>query len=528
MARTFPVVIVGSGAAGGMAAWALTQLGMECCLLEAGPLIDIDKQRELRAVFDLPFRGFGTPERFLHVVQASEFDENLWAGEKENPYSYPPGDPYYWVRIRMAGGRTTRWGRASWRLSDLDFQAKDLDGFGENWPLKYDDLAHFYDRAETLFSVQGRNEGIPQLPDGKLLPDESPDSPANQRFIAAAAKRDIRITKPRRATGTLASSLNLLLPAAVESGKLKLVTNAVAREVTIDPVSGRANGVSFVDRRSRREFHVAAEAVILGASTLESTRLLLNSKSTRWPEGLANARGTLGRYLFDQFYVKSVVQAIVPEARASRGQSRVTGGAGYICRFRNLRRNEKHPFLRGYVYDFNSGSTPNPKYIRGVGEGMLRELSDLQSAGFSLTTMGEVLPRYENVASINPNLRDAWGIPSLHVVHRYTDNEHKMAEDSRQVADELCREAGFEVLESHAQMVPPGESIHELGGCRMGGDPKTSMLNRWNQCHEIPNLLVVDGSCFPSGGAQNPTLTILALSLRAAEHLADTMKRGDV
>lgn len=526
MAKTFPVVIVGSGAAGGMAAWALTRMGVECCLLEAGPLIDIEKQRELRAVYDLPFRGFGTPGRFPHVTQASEFDENLWADEKQNPYSYPPDDPYYWVRIRMAGGKTTRWGRASWRLSDLDLKARDIDGFGENWPVSYAELAPFYDRVEPMFSVLGRNEGIPQLPDGKLQVDQSPDSPANARFIQAAAKRGIRITKPRRASGTLASSLNLLLPPALETGKLSLVTNAVARVVTVDPVSGQANGVAFVDRRSKREFHVRAETVIVGASALESVRLLLNSRSTRWPSGLGNTNGTLGRYLFDQIYVKNVVQAIVPEARASRAAGRVTGGSGYVCRFRNLKKGEGHPFLRGYVYDFGSGGTPNPRYVPGVGEKMLRELGDLQNTGFALTTMGEVLPRYENVATIDSKLRDAWDIPALHITHRYTDNENKMAEDSRQVAEELCRDAGFEILESHAQMVPPGESIHELGGCRMGTDPKTSMLNGWNQSHAVPNLYVLDGSSFPSGGAQNPTLTILALSLRAAEHLVESKKRG--
>jgi choline dehydrogenase-like flavoprotein len=197
MPKTFPVVIVGSGASGGMAAWALTRLGVECCLLDAGPMIDLEKQRELRPVYDLPFRGFGTPGRFPHVTQASEFDENMWADEKQNPYTHPENDPYYWVRIRMVGGKMNRWGRASWRLSDLEFKARDHDGFGENWPVSLAELAPFYDRVEPMFKVQGRNEGLPQLPDGKLLIDGSPESPANQRFIKAAAKRGIPTTKPR-------------------------------------------------------------------------------------------------------------------------------------------------------------------------------------------------------------------------------------------------------------------------------------------------------------------------------------------
>lgn len=529
MPKKFPVVIVGSGAAGGMAAWTLTKLGIECCLLDAGPMIDIEKQRELRAVYDLPFHGFGTPGRFPHVTQASEFDENVWADEKQNPYSYPLNDPYYWVRIKMIGGKMNRWGRASWRLSDLEFKCKDHDGFGENWPVSLAELSPFYDRVEPMFKVQGRNEGIPQLPDGKLILDESPDSPANKRFIEAATKRGIHITKPRRATGTLASSLNLLLPEALETGKLSLVPNAVAREITVDPKTGLANGVSFIDRRSKREFWVGGERIIVGASTLESVRLLLNSKSPRWPNGLGNSNGVLGHYLFDQIYVKNVVQAIVPEARQSRGQKGVTGGGGYICRFRNLKKDQReNGFIRGYTYDFGSGGTPNPRYLHGYGESMLKELADVQSASFAATTMGEVLPRFENVAKVDPKLKDAWGIPALHIQHRYTENEHKMAEDSRQVAEELCRAAGFEVLESHAQMVPPGESIHELGGCRMGEDPKKSMLNRWNQSHDVKNLFVVDGSSFVCGGAQNPTLTILSLSMRASEYLADKMKRQEL
>ncbi|MDX2180898.1 MAG: GMC family oxidoreductase [Bryobacteraceae bacterium] len=528
MPKTFSAVIVGSGASGGMAAWVLTRAGIDCCVLEAGPLVDFERQRELRPVYELPFRGFGTPGRFPHVTQASEFDENLWLDEKQNPYSHPANDPYFWVRIRMAGGKMNRWGRASWRLSDLEFKARDHDGFGENWPVEYATLAPYYSRVEPMFKVQGRNEGLPQLPDGVLLEDGSPDSPANARFIAAAAKRGIRITKPRRATGTLASSLNLLLPDAAATGKLTLVPNAIAREIAFDAKTGRVNGIHYLDRRSKRDFFIGAKAVVLGASTLETVRLLLNSASPRWPQGLGNASGTLGRYLFDQIYVKNVVQALVPEARASRQGRSQTGGAGYICRFRNVEKSEKLPFLRGYTYDFGSGGAVNPRYIPKYGEPLMREIADLGSASFSLTTMGEVLPRYENRASIHPTLKDDWGIPALHIEHRYTANERAMAKDSMEVASELCRDAGFEILEAHSQMVPPGESIHELGGCRMGADRKTSMLDQWQQSHEIPNLFAMDGSTFVTGGAQNPTLTILALAMRSSERLAERMKSGEL
>jgi choline dehydrogenase-like flavoprotein len=280
------------------------------------------------------------------------------------------------------------------------------------------------------------------------------------------------------------------------------------------------NGAHFVDRVSKREYHVRAKVVVLGASCLESTRILLNSN-------LANSSGVLGRYLFDQFYVKNVVQAIVPEAKGGKATRTLIGGGGYIPRFRNLKERRKD-FLRGYAYDFGSGGTPGPQYFPSYGEKLWKDLEEVQGAGFALTTMGEVLPRYENVVRINKQKVDAWGIPVLHIQQKYTDNEYNMAKDSMHVAEELCRDAGFEILAKHAQMAPPGESIHELGTCRMGDNPKTSVLNKWNQAHDVKNLFVVDGSCFVSGGAQNPTLTILALAMRASEYLYAEARKGNL
>ena len=521
------VLIIGSGASGGMAAHTLTKLGVQCLMLDAGPQLDFDRQRALKPVYDLPFRGFGEPGRFPHVTQASEFDANLWADEKQNPYTYDPADPYYWVRIRLIGGKTLRWGRASWRMSDFEFKNKDHDGFGDNWPISYADLAPYYDRVEPMFRVSGRKEGLSQLPDGVFIEDDSRDSLSVQRFIESAKRRNVPTTKPRVATGTLASSVNLLLPDALATGKLTIVPNAVVREVTVDKNTGKANGVSFVDRKSKREYFVPAKVVIVGASCLESTRLLLNSRSRQHPNGLGNSSGVLGHYLFDQFYVKNVVQAVVPEARGGRASRGLMGGGGYIPRFRNLDTREKK-FIRGYAYDFGSGGTPEAKYLPLYGDALMKELAELHNTGFDLTTMGTVLPRFEHHVRIDSDVKDAWGIPSLHITQRYTDNEYEMARDSMNVAEELCRGAGFEILAKHFEMVPPGESIHELGTCRMGADPKTSVLNQFNQSHDVRNLFVMDGSSFVSGGPQNPTLTILALAMRASEYLADELKKGNL
>ncbi|MBI3682635.1 MAG: GMC family oxidoreductase [Acidobacteria bacterium] len=527
MAANYDVLIIGSGAAGGMAAWVLARAGARCLMLDAGPLMDYDKQRVMKAVCDLPYRGFGRPGRFPHITQASEFDANLWADEKQNPYTYEPQDPYYWVRIRAVGGRTLRWGRASWRLSDYEFKCGDHDGFGDNWPLSYADVAPYYDRVEPMFHVTGRNEGLPQLPDGKLIPDNSRDPQSVQRFIDACTRKGIPTTKSRRAMGTLASSANLLLPQALDSGNLTLTPNAVVREITVDPGTGLADGALFVDRRSRREYHARASIVVLGASTLESTRILLNSKSRLHPNGLGNSSGVLGHYLFDQFYVKNVVVAVVPEARGGKGSRGLMGGGGYIPRFRNLKSKEKN-FLRGYACDFGGGFTPAAKYFPLYGGELLRELEDVADAGFSLTTMGESLPRFEHQVRIHPDLKDEWGMPALHITQKYTDNEYKMAKDSMETAAQLCQDARFQVIATHAQMAPPGESIHELGTCRMGSNPKTSVLNRWNQSHDVKNLFVVDGGSFVSGGVQNPTLTILALSMRAGEYIVARRRAGEL
>ncbi|HLJ45433.1 MAG TPA: GMC family oxidoreductase [Bryobacteraceae bacterium] len=527
MKQDYDVLIIGSGASGGMAAYTLTKLGISCLMLDAGPLLDFEKQRELKPVYDLPYRGFGEPGRFPHVTQASEFDANLWADEKQNPYTYDPKDPYYWVRIRLIGGKTLRWGRASWRMSDYEFKNKDHDGFGDNWPISYADLAPYYDRVEPMFRVSGRKEGFPQLPDGVFIEDNSRDSASVQRFLDSAKRMGVPTTKQRRATGTLASSVNLLLPDALATGKLRIVPNAVVREITVDRNSAKVNGVSFVDRKSKREYHATARVVMVGASCLESTRLLLNSASRQYPNGLGNSSGALGHYLFDQFYVKGVVQAVVPEARGGKAARGLMGGGGYIPRFRNLANREKK-FIRGYAYDFGSGGTPAAKYLPLYGEALLKELADVSGAGFDMTTMGTVLPRFEHHVRIDAGVKDAWGIPALHISQRYTDNEIEMAKDSMSVGEELCRGAGFEVIAKHHEMVPPGESIHELGTCRMGESPKTSVLNGFNQSHDIRNLFVIDGSSFVSGGAQNPTLTIAALAMRASEYLAEEMRKGSV
>jgi choline dehydrogenase-like flavoprotein len=520
--KEYDVLIIGSGASGGMAAHTLTRKGLKCLMLDAGPPVDFSRHRALRPVYELPYRGFGKPGRLPHVFQANEFNANTWADEEQNPYTHDPKEPFNWVRVRLVGGKSLFWARMSFRLSDYEFKAKDHDGYGDNWPISYADLAPFYDRVEPIFRVTGRKEGLAQLPDGVFVEDESPYSESIQRFAASAKQRGIPVTKIRRALGNgqLASSLNLLLPDALATSNLRIVPNAVVREITVDKRTGLVNGANFVERQSRREMRVKARVVVVGASCLESTRLLLNSN-------IANSSGVLGHYLHDQFYISQSVQAVVPEARDGKGGRALMGGGAYIPRFRNLKGKEKD-FIRGYAIDFNTGGTPDARYFPLYGEPLNKAIESCRGAGISFTTMGEVLARRENRVRIDDKVRDAWGIPALRIETRYTDNEFKMAKDAVSTLEELCHASGFEVLAKREAMFPPGYSIHELGTCRMGDDPKTSVLNKWNQSHDIKNLFVVDGSSFVSGGTQNPTMTILALAMRASEYLAEEMRKGNV
>ena len=520
--KQYDVLIIGSGASGGMAAYTLTQKGLKCLMLDAGPAVDFARHVGPKPVYELPYRGFGKPGRLKHVFQSSEFSANFWVDEAQAPYTYDPKEPYNWVRVRAIGGKTLNWGRVSLRLGDLEFKARDHDGFGDNWPIGYSDLAPYYDKVEPIFRVTGRKEGLPQFPDGIFVEDNTPDSEATKRFAAAGNSRGMTVSKTRQALGGNpgASSFSLLLPAARATGNLTIVPNAVVRTITTDKNTGLVGGVSFVDRVSGRELHAKAKVIVVGASCLESTRLLMNS-------GIANSSGVLGHYLHDHFYVAPAIIGVVPEARNGKATpALVGGGPNLIPRFVNLKGKEKN-YHRGYGVDFRTVGNV-ARYLPGWGEELERQIDSCRGASFGVGVQGEVLPRYESEVRIDPKVRDAWGVPVLNFRTRYTDNEFNMAKDAVETLAEVCREAGFEVLTKNDKMFPPGYSIHEMGTCRMGDNPKTSVLNKWNQSHDIKNLFVVDGSSFVSGGWQNPTLTIMALAMRSSDYLAEEMRKGNL
>ena len=518
----FDVLIIGSGHAGGMAAKVLTEKGARCLMLNAGPVADVVHDAERKPAYELPYRGFRPPGKVEHVFQSNEFNANVWVDEKEVPYTFDPAHPYNWVRVRLFGGRSLFWSRQSFRLSDYEFKARSHDGFGDDWPISHAELSPFYSRVEDIFQVCGAMDGPPQMPDGNFILDKDPWSDSMLRFTAAGKRLNMPICKPRRALGRngLASSVNLLLPDAEKTGKLTSVANAVVRELTVDKATGRPNGCHFVDRLSQREMTVKARVVVLAAGTLESTRLLLNSN-------IGNSSGLVGRYLMDQIYGAGMVCS-VPEARSGRSNTKLMGGGAIVPRFRNIN-SKSNSFLRGYALNVTSSTGGlDPRNFAAYGAELQHKLDEYHGSGFHMTIMGEVLGRYENHVRIDKEKVDAWGIPVLHVETSYTDNEYAMAEDAVDVGCEIAEAAGFEVLSRNNVPNPPGYSIHEVGTCRMGDDPKRSVLNRWNQSHDHKNLFVVDGSAFTSSGWQNPTMTILSLSMRASEYLAGEMTKQNL
>lgn len=528
-AKTYDVLIVGSGHSGGMAANILTKAGADCLMLNAGPEPDFEHNRVSKPVYELPYHGFGQPGRLEHVYQASEYNANQWVDEAENPYTYDPANRYNWVRVRLIGGRSLFWARQSFRLSDFEFKAGDLEGTGVNWPVSLAELDPFYSRVEAIFRVTGRKEGWPEFPDGNFVETSGGMSAAGSESATMKTVAEIggrrhgmKFSRMRQALGEggLASSVNLLLPDAMATGKLQLVSNAIVREITTDKNSGLVNGAYFLDRHSRRETHVKAKVVVLAAGTLESTRLLLNSN-------LANSSGVMGHYLHDQIYGVNVT-ASVPEARDGKRPQGLMGGSAFVPRFRNLKKDEKRNFIKGYCINLSSGGNANANFFADYGESLQKRMDSYAGSCVSGSIYGERPARFENHVRIDKDVKDAWGIPVLHIQVKDGDNELNMAKDAADTLEDVFHTAGWDIVSKTDRYYPPGYSIHEVGTCRMGDNPKSSVLNKWNQSHDIKNLFVVDGSCFVTCGWQNPTMTIVSLAMRASEYLSGQMAKGNL
>ena len=580
--KTYDAVIVGSGAAGGMAAHVLTTHGLKVLLLEAGRKLNIEQElKSMEWPYDHPRRGDlppgsralsfneytirkppyakGLPNKHVYSYVGGwgggDYAKNILVDEKDHPFT---GTNYAWVRARCLGGKTNIWGRLALRLSDYDFKAASRDGFGENWPISYSDIEPYYDKVDLYLGISGHKENLPYLPDS-LFQRSLKLNPADIRLREGLAKMG-RVLTPYRAGVTtdglkhnkyrsrcygrgacdrrpggcdihaaFDSPTGLIYP-AMDTGNLTLRTNATVHEVTVDKHTGKASGVSFVDTETGKTYSVKAKTVILGASTLESTRLLLLSKSHQHPNGIGNSSGHVGHNFCEHLMGPGVTGLAKELVGRPRTLDDGHPGGFYIPRFRNL--TEKNPnFIRAYGFEGSSGTSMFPSGVSswpGFGSAYKKKVRDYAGAFISIGGFGEVLPRYENSVSIDHGMKDRWGVPVLKFDYRFGDNEKKMAADMADSAREMFEAAGIEVIGVDREVLTEGWSIHELGTSRMGSDPKKSVLNQFQQSHDVKNLFVVDGSSHVSASCQNPTWTIMALAWRSCDHLADQLQKGEL
>jgi len=558
----YDAIVVGSGASGGVAAYALASKGLKVLCLEAGRMIEPHEDFHTHKYpFKWPYRGNGKPGKYGKLPQGmewkiNEWTENLYTVPQDDPYALAPGAKFTWTRLRAVGGRTLVWGRESGRFGPLDFKPKSLqDGFGEDWPITYEDLAPYYDKVETLIGVAGGGEDVYNSPANKnILPAFRPRC-GEFLIKKGAAKLGIKtvafplavLSKPydnRLAchycgacnfgcdTASRFSTLEVLFPKLQKMKNFTLRTNAAVHRVLLDPSTGKARGVSFIDTTNKMEYEAYGKTVVLGASMVESIRILFNSRTREFPQGLANSSGTLGRYLMEHVAFNSI-QGYFPQLVGQPSTNDDGPGANslYIPRYNFGKKNDK--FLRGYRFTFYTGCGMGPgpgAHLPGFGSAYKKRIKELYPAGVSIDGYGEGLPFDWNFVEIDPEgLKDRYGIPQVrfHTNAEY-DHAFAMRDEMYGQMEEILKASGAEVLlYEKKNPYPLGSVTHEAGGARMGDDPKTSVLDKWNRCHDIKNLLVVDAACFTSHPEKSVTLTIMALALRASEHLAEEIRLGN-
>jgi glucoside 3-dehydrogenase (cytochrome c) catalytic subunit len=557
--ESYDAVIVGSGATGGWVAKELTEAGLKVVVLEAGRKLDpaVDYSEHARP-YDMPLRGRRLARRELvaqqqvqvKCYQCDEYTNHLFVKDTECPYTTPKDKPFSWIRGRHVGGKSITWGRQSYRLSDYDLKAASRDGFGQDWPLDYAELKPYYDRVDRFIGISGAKEGLPQLPDGEFLPpmDLTCGEIHAREVLKAKFGRTLTIgrtailTAPLNgrpachycgpcsrgcSTGSYYSSPHSSLPAAFATGRLTLISNAVVSHVETGD-DGRCRSVAYLDRLTRAHREVAGKLVVLCASTLETNRIMLNSRSARHPQGLGNSSGLLGHYLMDHV-MGGGASGTLPMLKGVADERARRPNGIYVPRFRNI--DEKHPdFLRGYGFQGGANLVKwgHANDLPGFGASFKQRVHDTQAWTFNFSGFGECLPRVENHARLDDTVVDAWGIPALHIDCAFGDNEQKQVHDMAATAEEMLKAMGAEDVKPRAEISAPGLGIHEVGGARMGNDPKTSVVNRWQQAHDVKNLFLMDGSVYPSSGCQNPTITFMALGSRACAHLVEDLKRGDL
>ena len=563
---TYDAIIVGSGACGSWAALELTRKGMNVLMLEAGARIDPATDFHHKFAYELDYRGLGDPG-LMRRYSGSERNYKIMIDDVENPYTTSPETTYRWGRSRCLGGRTLHWARATDRMADYEFKAASRDGYGMDWAVSYADMKPYYDRIESFVGVSGAIEGLPQFPDGVFLPPMALNC-AETIFTAACKslgwrsthRRLSQLTRPHNGrppchycgncvngcdVGAMFNPIAVTLPPALATGKLEIRTDSIVARVRMNP-ENRAQGVTYIERSTKKAVDVDATWVILAASTLENTRLLLLSEKG----GLANSSGLLGYYMMDQVGGGGV-SGILPKLKG--GPARLDDGkqAGItIPNFQNIDvKTQRKDFIRGYVMNATGGQTDFPQFaanVPGYGSEWKKEIKSRYVAQARIWNAGaEMLARKENFVELDPEVKDAWGIPVLRIHFTHSDNDYALIADFQQKAEELFRKAGGEVTPgpvtpagfpggpgspdarpaagqrpaAQNRRRPLGGSIHESGTARMSVSPKDGVLNSFCRTHDIPNLYVFGGNAFPSTGDKHPTLTMMALTARGCDDL---------
>ena len=555
---TYDVAIIGSGAGGGMAAYALTKAGARVVMLEAGPKWFASRDSKmLIPAYATPHRGAS-----IHGRPFGEFDacDGGWEIDGE-PYTRAPGTQFSWWRARMLGGRTNHWGRISLRFGPDDFRGKSIDGLGDDWPISYDDVKPYYDNIDRFIGLYGSNEGLRNHPDGIFQPPPKPrchellvKKASDKLNITCIPARLSIITKPlngrpachycgqcNRGCTVKAnfSSPDVLIAPALATGKLTLITNAMAREVTVGP-NGLATGVSYIDKNTGADEHVRARVVVMAASACETARLLLNSKSSQFPNGLANSSGTVGKYLTDT--TGTGVSGFIPSMvdHIPHNHDGVGGMHVYMPWWLD---NKKLDFPRGYHIEVYGGAgEPSAGFGGGIqryngggyGKQLKADYRKYYGATIGFDGRGEMIPNEDSYCELDPTTVDKFGIPVLRFHWKFADYEYNQAKHMQETFRALLTEMGATIFsqmptrEQNYNLAAGGTIIHELGGARMGNDPKTSVVDANCQAHDVKNLFVADGSPFVSQADKNPTWTILALSWRTSDYITQQRKAGAI
>lgn len=575
--QRFDVIVVGSGAAGGMAAYQLAMSGVKVLMLEAGRMLDYRREyRTMEWPYSSMRRGRLPPgERAIDVAEYSFMDRpygnnpafakykklasyagnsytrNWVVDEKQHPTT---GTPYSWVRARVLGGKTNFWGRGALRYGPLQFKAASLDGYDVDWPISYDDVSPYYDQVDRLLGCSGTKEGLVQVPDGVF------QRPSKLNCVEVHFKRSIeklgRKFIPGRAGVTTDGVLNkyrmkcvgrgrcgrgcdinaafhsptaLVYPAR-DTGNLTIRPYSIVSEVLVDGSGSRATGVRVIDANTRKVMDFKAKVVVLGAGALDTTRILFHSKSRSHPNGLGNSSGLLGCHLSE--HIMGIRGSGFIPVRIGTEPTLDDGRpvGPYVPRFRNV--TDKHPdFIRGYHFQGGGGTPEYPGMahdIPGFGKSFKSSVRKYYPAMIGLGGFGEVLPRKENRVLLDAEVKDAWGIPVLRFDYRFGDNEFKMAKDMGDTLQEMLEAAGAEDIKVVREHYPPGWSIHEIGTARMGDDPKTSVTDRFCRLHDVKNVYLADAAPFVSGGTQNTTWSILAMCWRTMDYLKERLRAGEV